>query len=134
MPTISHAVIKQSNLVTSAPTSLDTKMRREFHCMLFVLISLQIFREVSILFSDVVGFTTICSKINPMAVVSLLNAMYTKFDKLSEELSVYKVSVLKNGRSIKLDHHLNFISTICLRLSCHLVGNEGFLFVLFFSA
>ncbi|XP_071830658.1 soluble guanylate cyclase 88E-like isoform X3 [Apostichopus japonicus] len=54
----------------------------------------EIFREVSILFSDVVGFTTICSRINPMAVVSLLNAMYTKFDKLSEELSVYKVETI----------------------------------------
>lgn len=54
----------------------------------------EIFREVSILFSDVVGFTTICSKINPMAVVSMLNAMYTKFDKLSEELCVYKVETI----------------------------------------
>jgi len=47
---------------------------------------------VTILFSDVVGFTRICSQISPMEVVSMLNAMYTKFDQLSEQHHVYKVT------------------------------------------
>ena len=46
---------------------------------------------MTILFSDVVGFTNICSKIQPMEVVALLNNMYTKFDKLTEQFRVYKV-------------------------------------------
>ena len=46
---------------------------------------------MTILFSDVVGFTKICSQLTPMAVVSMLNGMYTKFDKLSERHRVYKV-------------------------------------------
>lgn len=50
------------------------------------------FECVSILFSDVVTFTEICSRISPMQVVSMLNAMYSTFDKLSELNQVYKVS------------------------------------------
>ena len=51
----------------------------------------QVFDAVTILFSDVVGFTRICSQISPMEVVSMLNAMYTQFDQLSEKHEVYKV-------------------------------------------
>ncbi|KAH9513755.1 Soluble guanylate cyclase 88E, partial [Bulinus truncatus] len=53
-----------------------------------------VFENVTILFSDVVGFTTICSQITPMEVVSMLNAMYTQFDQLSENHSVYKVETI----------------------------------------
>lgn len=49
------------------------------------------FDSVSILFSDIVTFTEICSRITPMEVVSMLNAMYSIFDKLTERNSVYKV-------------------------------------------
>lgn len=50
------------------------------------------FDSVSILFSDVVTFTEICSRISPMEVVSMLNGMYSIFDKLTERNKVYKVS------------------------------------------
>lgn len=50
------------------------------------------FDTVSILFSDVVTFTEICSRISPMEVVSMLNGMYSIFDKLTERNKVYKVS------------------------------------------
>lgn len=52
----------------------------------------QTFNEVSILFSDVVGFTNICSQINPLEVVGMLNSMYSVFDNLTEKHKVYKVS------------------------------------------
>lgn len=52
---------------------------------------LQMFNSVSILFSDVVTFTEICSRITPMEVVSMLNAMYSIFDTLTERNRVYKV-------------------------------------------
>ena len=51
------------------------------------------FQDVTILFSDVVGFTHICSRIEPMQVVAMLNGMYTKFDQLSEAHEVYKVNI-----------------------------------------
>ncbi|PSN39730.1 hypothetical protein C0J52_19957 [Blattella germanica] len=50
----------------------------------------EMFDSVSILFSDVVTFTEICSRITPMEVVSMLNAMYSIFDTLTERNNVYK--------------------------------------------
>ncbi|XP_065347406.1 soluble guanylate cyclase 88E-like isoform X1 [Cloeon dipterum] len=54
----------------------------------------QIFDVVSVLFSDVVTFTEICSRITPMEVVSMLNAMYSIFDTLTEKNGVYKVETI----------------------------------------
>ena len=57
---------------------------------------------VTILFSDIVGFTALCSSptVEPMDIVRLLDELYTEFDRLSVENDVYKV-----------------------RISCHLTNN-----------
>ncbi|XP_050308159.1 soluble guanylate cyclase 88E isoform X2 [Anthonomus grandis grandis] len=54
----------------------------------------EMFDSVSILFSDVVTFTEICSRITPMEVVSMLNGMYSIFDRLTERNRVYKVETI----------------------------------------
>lgn len=52
---------------------------------------LQVFPDVTILFSDVVKFNEICIHITPMQVVDMLNEIYIVFDTLSEKHNVYKV-------------------------------------------
>ena len=47
--------------------------------------------KVTILFSDIQGFTNICNKCQPIQVVDMLNALYTKFDEKVDHFRVYKV-------------------------------------------
>lgn len=54
----------------------------------------EVVSSCTILFSDVVGFTSTCSQLSPMEVVSMLNTMYTKFDKCLEQHDVYKVETI----------------------------------------
>jgi class 3 adenylate cyclase len=52
------------------------------------------FDEVSILFADVVGFTTYSSHISPEELVLFLNELFTCFDDIAEELGLEKIKTI----------------------------------------
>ena len=53
-----------------------------------------VFESATIFFLDVVGFTTICSKIDPLDTVALLNEVYHLLDDVIEKYDAYKVETI----------------------------------------
>ena len=54
----------------------------------------EIFREATLFFSDIEGFTSIAGMASPMEIVSLLNRLYMFFDNVIVKYDVYKVATI----------------------------------------
>ena len=52
------------------------------------------FAEVTVLFADIVGFTQISSQISPSELVSLLNEIFSTFDRLAEKHGLEKIKTI----------------------------------------
>ena len=49
------------------------------------------FTGVTILYSDIVGFTTLAGELEPKEVIKMLSELFTDFDSLATKFHVYKV-------------------------------------------
>ncbi|GLC35005.1 Hexokinase-3 [Pleodorina starrii] len=61
-------------------------------------------RHVVILFSDIVGFTSLSSKLPTAEVFLMLSNMFTAFDKLTDRFSVYKVETIGDAYMVAAGH------------------------------
>ncbi|KHN83316.1 Atrial natriuretic peptide receptor 2 [Toxocara canis] len=52
----------------------------------------KLFTSATVLFSDIVGFTSLCSTSTPLEVVNMLNGIYTGFDECITRHGAYKAS------------------------------------------
>jgi class 3 adenylate cyclase len=52
------------------------------------------YKAVSVLFSDIVGFTTLCGQLDPIKVMGMLNKLFVRFDKLTKLHGLFKVETI----------------------------------------
>ncbi|XP_064074590.1 head-specific guanylate cyclase [Vanessa tameamea] len=78
--------------------------------------------DVTMLFSDIVGFTSICATATPMMVIAMLEDLYSVFDVFCGELDVYKVETIgdaycvASGLHRKIETHAPQIAWMALRM------------------
>ncbi|KAK1786099.1 hypothetical protein P4O66_017826 [Electrophorus voltai] len=80
------------------------------------------FDDVTMLFSDIVGFTAVCAQCTPMQVISMLNELYTRFDYQCGVLDVYKIETIGDAYCVaaglhrKSDSHAKPIALMALKM------------------
>nr|XP_020827673.1 receptor-type guanylate cyclase gcy-12-like isoform X1 [Phascolarctos cinereus] len=70
------------------PKSVAKQLRRHRH------VEAEDYEQVTIFFSDIVGFTSIAASCTPLQVVDMLNNLYVCFDTRIESYDVYKVETI----------------------------------------
>ena len=86
------------------------------------------FPEVSIFFSDIVGFTKLSQKVTAEELVDMLNSVFTEFDRLAAKHNLEKVKTIGDaymavcGAPIKNPHHAKNVSMFALDV-CEVIQN-----------
>lgn len=78
----------ESLLKNILPTSIAERLKGESD------IIADNFKEATILFSDLVGFTKLSGNMRPEELVKLLNTIFTRFDKLSKKYGLEKIKTI----------------------------------------
>ncbi|TMS37583.1 hypothetical protein L596_004484 [Steinernema carpocapsae] len=89
------------------------------------------FSSASVMFSDIVGFTTLCSNSSPLEVVTMLNSVYSGFDDLIFKHEAYKVETIGDAYMVVSGipeenglRHLMHMSDVAIEIMKFLITYE----------
>ncbi|MGB6167490.1 MAG: adenylate/guanylate cyclase domain-containing protein [Geitlerinemataceae cyanobacterium] len=80
------------------------------------------FEDVTILFADIVGFTPLASRLQPLELVNLLNKIFSTFDRLAEKHGVEKIKTIGDaymvagGLPVPRENHAEAIADMALEM------------------
>ncbi len=78
--------------------------------------------DVTVLFADFVGFTTLCERLAPAALLHLLNEMFTAFDLLADKHGLEKIKTIGDAYMIaggvprQLEGHCEAVAEMALEM------------------
>src|SRR5919202_1684091 len=82
----------------------------------------QQFNEVTIMFSDLVGFTPLSARLTPIELVNLLNRIFSTFDELAQQLGLEKIKTIGDaymvaaGLPLPRPDHADAIAQMALQM------------------
>jgi len=89
------------------------------------------FEEATILFADIVGFTTISARIAPMQLVAGLNQIFSAFDQLTEKYGLEKIKTIGDaymvvgGLPVSRPDHAEAIANMALDMQAYMQEVEN---------
>jgi len=89
------------------------------------------FGEVSVLFADLVGFTTLASRVEPEQIVARLNTVFSRFDELTAQYGLEKIKTIGDcymvvgGVPRRSDDHLPALLAMALDLVAAMRGEPS---------
>ena len=88
------------------------------------------FREASVMFADVVGFTPMSAELSPPELVGLLNSVFSTFDEFVAELGLEKIKTVGDeymvaaGVPTPRDDHAAAIAELALQIRSYVAAND----------
>jgi class 3 adenylate cyclase/HAMP domain-containing protein len=89
------------------------------------------FEEATILFADIVGFTSLSARMEPMELVSGLNQIFSAFDNLTEKYGLEKIKTIGDaymvvgGLPVKREDHAMAVADMALEMQAYMLRNQG---------
>lgn len=89
------------------------------------------FEAASILFADLVGFTPLSAKMEPVAMVELLNEIFSRFDELTGKYALEKIRTIGDnymvaaGVPVSRDDHAQALAELALDMRFYINSMQG---------